>query len=87
MSSFQKHILFCELKTAISVSVPPSLLLVSFLRILTDFLGLGIVTFLRIQRCVIEKSKDLTSQKARVRSSIHRCVILERPPNHAASFF
>lgn len=79
-----------ELRTAISVSVPSSLLFVSFfflffLRILTDLRGLGFVTFLRIQGCVIEKSKRFDKSE-RVRGRTHRRVILERLPTMLPSF-
>ena len=41
-----------------------------------------------VQRCVIEKSKDLTSQKARLRRSrTHRCAILDSPPTMLPPFF
>lgn len=83
----RKHILCCELRTAVSVSVPLSLLFVSFLRILTDLLGLGIVTFLRIQSCVIEKSKRSDKWGSQQEKQNSRCVIPERPPTRLSSLW
>lgn len=80
------HTMCSELRTAISISVPLSLFLVSFQRIFNRFAWLIFCYLSKDSEMCNWKIKKIWQVRKSVRGRIHRCVVLERLPTMLPSF-